>query len=57
MKNINHFNNFQELYTFLKSKPIEPRKYVPKEEPKEEPKEAPKPKKRKKKDAEVLQAE
>lgn len=54
---MNHFNNFQELYTFLKSKPIEPRKYVPKEEPKEEPKEAPKPKRRKKKDAEVLQTE
>lgn len=53
MKNINHFNNFQELYTFLKAKPVEPKKYVPVEEPKEEPK----PKKRKKKDAEVLQAE
>lgn len=53
MKNINHFNNFQELYTFLKTKPIEPQEYVPKEEPKEEPK----PKRRKKKDAEVLQAE
>lgn len=51
MKNINHFNNFQELYTFLRAKPVEPKKYVPKEEVKEAPK------KRKKKDAEVLQAE
>lgn len=51
MKEINHFNSFQELYTFLRAKPVEPKKYVPKEQ------EAPKPKKRKKKDGEVLQAE
>lgn len=53
MKNINHFNSFHELYTFLKAKPVEPKKY----EPKVEPTEAEKPKRRKKKDAEVLQAE
>lgn len=55
MKNINHFNSFQELYTFLKAKPVEPKKYEePKEEPKAEPK---KTTKKRKKDAEVLQAE
>lgn len=57
MKNINHFNSFHELYTFLKAKPVEPKKYEPAVEPKVEPTEAEKPKRRKKKDAEVLQAE
>lgn len=48
---MNQFNNFQELWRFLNSKPVEPKKY---EEPKEEPK---KTTKKRKKDGEVLQAD
>lgn len=53
---MNHFSNFQELYTFLKAKPVEPKKY---EEPAVEPVEEPKKKapKKRKKDGEVLQAD
>lgn len=54
---MNHFKNFQELYSFLNAKPVEPKKY---EEPVEEKAEA-KPKKatkkKGKKDGEVLQAD
>lgn len=49
---MNHFSNFQELYTFLRAKPVEPKKY---EEPVEEPKK--KAPKKRKKDGEVLQAD
>lgn len=53
---MNHFSNFQELYTFLKAKPVEPKKY---EEPAVEPVKEPKKKapKKRKKDGEVLQAD
>ena len=53
---MNHFSNFQELYTFLKAKPVEPKKY---EEPVVEPVVEPKKKapKKRKKDGEVLQAD
>lgn len=67
---MNHFKNFQELYTFLTEKPVEPKKYV---KPKDidmskvremlkakreaaEPVEKPK-KTRKKKDGNVLQTD
>lgn len=55
---MNHFSNFQELYTFLRAKPVEPKKY---EEPAVEPEKYEEPKKKapkkRKKDGEVLQAD
>lgn len=51
---MNHFSNFQELYTFLKAKPVEPKKY---EEPAVEPVAKKKAPKKRKKDGKVLQAD
>lgn len=54
---MNQFKDFQELWHFLNTKPVEPKRYEPEPEKLEEkPKKATK-KKGKKEDGEVLQAD